>query len=490
MNVILYVVDSLRADHVHALGYGRETTPNLDRLAREGAVFELACSQSGWTAPSAASLLSSRHPSATGIRRMHEGPSKAIPWLPERLREEGFRTAAFSSVAQLGRHLGFDRGFDDFRELFLEERTLERCRARAQASRGDHYCLPLSEDLHLEALEWLDGRDAARRREPFFLLLWSIDVHEPYRHSGEFDLFADPAYRGPIDGRGRPFSRVRDRRDLRQLVDLYDGSIRHQDARLGELVESLEERGLLDDTLLIVCADHGEMLFEHGIAGHGKYPWEPLMRVPLVLRHPPTIEAGRRIGALVQLIDLAPSILELAGAAPQERFRGRSLAPLLSGEAQRIHEVIALEEPYPFDPRERAVVVRDERWKYVEYTPPAPARRLRVIGKELGRALSLLFRPAMAPVLHGHRFRGGPREWARALVGEPLAFAAGRRSRRLFDLADDPDESRDRMRSAPEVAARLRAAMELVGASAEGAGPVADADRRVKEQLRDLGYLE
>jgi arylsulfatase A-like enzyme len=495
MNVILYVMDCLRADRIHALGYRRDLTPNLDRLCREGVAFSRAYANSGWTAPSGASMLSSQHPSRTGIHKIRDPLVPDIPWLPEVMRDAGYSTVAFSAVYQVSKLRGFDRGFDEFEDTFKDPEAIQRCKDRGQDSRGDDYCLPLSEDLHVKALRWLDSR--ANDYDPFFMLLWSIDTHEPFRQPDKYNVDADPNYNGPVDGRGRPFSRVRNRRDVQQLQDLYDGSLRYQDEKLGELMAELEQRNLLDDTLLIVCGDHGEMFFEHGIAGHGKYPWEAEVHVPLIMRCPQVLPQGRQSDALVQLIDVAPTLLDIAGLEPDKRFRGRSLRPLWEEQVRQLHDAVVIEVPYPFHREEYARVVRTPDWKYVEYKPPAFTRRLRKSFKELGRALTLAVRPGMLPVLYGHHARKGAAGLLRAGI-EPWMFLAGSRQQRLFYLKRDPDERRDVLSGERETATKLRRFLDALDATAvstgngegNGKATAAEEEARIEAHLKELGYVE
>ncbi len=495
MNVLLYAMDSLRADHIHAYGYARRTTPVLDRLVEQGAAFTRCYAQGGWTAPSGASILSSQYPSTTGIHRMRDPLNPAIAWLPEILRRLGFQTAAFCAIYQVSKLRGFDRGFDVFCDLFKDERTMQRCRDRGQDARGDDYCLPLSEDVHVRALEWLDGRtDPAA---PFFLLLWSIDTHEPFRQPARHNVDVDPDYRGRIDGTGRPYRWIRHRADLRQVIDLYDGSIRYQDEQLGLLIDELARRGAWEDTLLIVFGDHGEMFFEHGIAGHGKFPWEAQLRVPLILHGPPVGRTGLRWDGLVNLLDVAPTVLDALNLPPEATFRGRSLRPVLDGRITRLHEAVVLDLPFPHDRQEHARVVLTDRWKYIEYHPPSRAVRIRRLWKELWRAASLILRPRALPILLGPRLRRGFRGFWGSLCADPVRFLLGRPTRRLYDLHADPDERVDRLDERPEVVAELvqrLAGLEAQAGSDEPAPSLArlqaEDEQKIVDHLRRLGYLD
>ena len=498
MNIIFYVMDCLRADHVHALGGKRDSTPTLDRLAREGVAFSHCYSQSGWTAPSAATMFSGQHPSKTGIHKMRDGLNPALPWLPEMLAQNSFRTVGFSSMYQVSKLRGFDRGFESMFDLFMDAEIMETCRARGQASRGDHYCLPLSEDLHKRALAWLDEHQKSERAyDPFYWMIWSTDTHEPFRHPPEFNKDADAGYRGPVTGGGRPFAQVRNSRDKQHLIDLYDGALRYQDAKLGELVTELEKRGILDDTLLIVVGDHGEMFWEHGLAGHGKFPWEEELRVPCIMRFPQALPQGKVYDTLMQMIDLPPTIADLAGLPTESRFAGKSLRPIFEGSATEVHDHIVLEVPFPFDRAERArVVITRDRWKYVEYSPPAFSRRLKKVIKEHGRALTVIARPGTLGMLYGHHFRKGALGLFKAAYVEPWFFLFGATTKRLFDLKTDPGENRDLAGTQSSRVSELAARLTAIDATTGGGGKAtavmsaAEQEKKIEEHLRELGYVE
>lgn len=478
MNLLLYVVDCLRADHVHALGHQRATTPNLDALAREGAVFERFYAQGGWTAPSAASLLSGLLPSRTGVHCMRDPLRADIAWLPEMLQRSGWNTAAFSAMVQVSSPFGFARGFDTFFEAFREPEVARACAARGQASRDPSYCLPLSSDLHALALRWLDTRRDAR---PFFAFVWSIDTHEPFRQPARFNVDADPGYRGSIDGRSRPFSQVRNPRDRQHVIDLYDGALRYQDEQLGVLIDSLRERGVLDDTLIVVLGDHGEMFWEHGLAGHGKFPWEEQLRVPCVMRFPRRIRAGIRLDARVSNHDLAPTLLNLLGLPAPTLTDGESFAAALSSGRAPSRDTLRIEVPSPFDARERADVVLHEQWKYVRYTPPGAGRRARRAAKESGRWLASLTRPATRSFLYGTRA---------TTARDLLAYVRGAPIERLFDLAVDPRELVDCTRSEPELVASMRSRLGDTSMPPAQLDLDRDQARRITAQLSELGYVD
>jgi arylsulfatase A-like enzyme len=409
---------------------------------------------------------------------MRDALAPELPWLPQRLRDAGFETVAFSAMIQVSKLAGFDRGFDAFGDVFRDPEIARRCAERGQAARDPSFCLPLSEDLHERALRWLDARRVAR---PFFMFVWSIDTHEPFRQPARCNVDVDPGYRGAIDGRGRPFSQARNASDRQQVIDLYDGALRYQDEQLGKLVAELERRGVLDDTLLIVIGDHGEMFWEHGLAGHGKFPWEEELRVPCVMRAPREIRGGTRSDALASNADLAPTIAELLDLPREPRSDGASLVPCLRDSSERVHDALTIEVPMPFDRRELARVVRRGRWKLVEATPPSAGRRARRVAKETGRALASLARPATIPFVYGQRDPS---------LRRAGAWLAGQRIVRLYDLDADPRERRDVSRDEPQIVAELLATIGEVSTRATPLAGDDDEARRIAAQLAELGYVD
>ncbi|HEY1066199.1 MAG TPA: sulfatase [Pirellulales bacterium] len=458
MNVLLYVIDSLRADHVSCLNGRRSTTPTIDRLAAEGVLFSQCFAQGGWTLPSAAAMFSGQYPRQTGVRRMHDRLAASIPWLPELLRDRGWRTALFTAMYQVSTPLGFGRGFDHVAELFRDPEVVARRQSADGVDRDSDYCLPLSEDLHAAAIRWLDAQSGD---EPFFMAVWSIDAHEPFRHPTEFNVDADPEYRGPMDGRGRPYAKIRNRADLDQLVALYDGGVRYQDAQLGKLIEELRARDLLDDTLIVVVADHGEMFFEHGLHGHGKFPWDAQIRVPLVMRCPQVLPQGVVSDGLVDTLDLAPTILDLLGLEADARLPGVSLRPLAEERCAELHQAIWLDLPLPFDEREEAGAAITREWKYVEYEPPRLGRRVHSATKALARLGGALGRPGWRPLFYGHWRHWSTIEWLRAVFFDSAGYVAGKTRQYLFDRRLDPGERTNVARRRPEVVETLAALREL-----------------------------
>ncbi|MBI4422939.1 MAG: sulfatase [Elusimicrobia bacterium] len=333
-NIVIVDICSARADRFGAYGYSKPTTPQIDALAKESVVFERAMAQSSWCLPNYASLFTGHTPEVHG--QYVNAPLRGLPGfettLAQRMKEAGYDTASFSGGVYMMKAWGLDKGFDHYENLFSTAAAM-----------------PASMDAALPRVERWVKRD---RKGPFFLYMAVDDLHTPYQ-SAEPERF-DPgydgiahdtdvahvrffrAYNGEALADGDPLLPKLElfRRDPRHLAHLsahYDASLRHADAKIAELVARLKAAGRWERTVLIVTADHGELLGEHGLMGHTEGLYEPVLRVPLILRHPGFPELrGRRISKPVQRIDLTPTVLDIAGASyAGAELQGASLLPLL-----------------------------------------------------------------------------------------------------------------------------------------------------------------
>jgi arylsulfatase A-like enzyme len=337
-NILLIVIDALRADHLPMYGYSRRTAPALHALARQGLTFTRAYAQAPSTRPSVATLLTSLYPSAHKANNDRDYLARSVPVLPEFLKAAGYTTYAISANANVSPTFGYSRGFDTFEVWKTESEfrvtTAGRLAASALGSRLSRVLgesseiVPTADSLTDATLRW--ARRAART--PFFAYVHYIDPHDPYRppppFDRAFDHTTDPPRRGGVDPLtllppGREGARVA--RDL----DLYDGEIRFADEHVGRLLAGLRSQGLLENTLIVVTADHGEEFFEHGDEIHGRSAYEEVARVPLIAVWPGRIAPGLRSEAMVGLIDLMPTFLELAGGPGPAGIQGRSVVPLL-----------------------------------------------------------------------------------------------------------------------------------------------------------------
>ena len=321
VNVLLVILDAARARNFGAYGYGRATTPELDRLASEGVLFERAYTPAAFTLSAMASLWTSRYPDEHHAGVAHDAPLPADrPTLAERLAAAGIATVGLIGNSMAGPAFGLERGFAEFDEVHLKKGP----RAAALA----------------EAFEaWLQRRPQDRR---FFAYVHFREPHFPYDPLPPWSTLFGPD--APLDQRARSdpgwYGSVNDgerdlsKSELSHLVRLYDGNLAYADRQLGALRQALERKGLWERTLVIVAADHGEGLWEHSWLGHNQQVFEESTHVPLVLRLPGTsAPRGTRLSTLVDLLDVAPTIADALGlgVAVRRTFAGRSLLPVALG---------------------------------------------------------------------------------------------------------------------------------------------------------------
>lgn len=286
-NILLISADTLRADHVGAWGYDRDTTPNIDGLAARGVVFENAISQSSWTRPAHMSMFTGLYPSEHGfvalIDRKRLDPS--VPTLAEVLAEHGYTTAAFTGGVNMSAAFGFDRGFQTFR------------------SNGKYFRDNLEDTKY-----WLEEH----AREKFFLVFHGYDAHTPYLTDPVDRLALGLSDRAPRKGLRRICKSKAGQRYLRRYIDEYDGGIHRGDRYVGKLLDYLQGLGVLANTVVVFTSDHGEEFMEHGGCFHLNTVFSEVLHVPLLIVAPGL--TPRRVGDLVPAsVSIAPTILEIAG---------------------------------------------------------------------------------------------------------------------------------------------------------------------------------
>jgi arylsulfatase A-like enzyme len=337
-NVLIYLLDTVRADHLGCYGYERDTSPSIDRVAEEGVVFERVIAQASWTKPSTASLLTSLYPSRHGaINKPTDKLPEAAVTLAEVFKEAGYSTAGVIAMGWVDESFGFGQGFDTYVYPNGMEKIPKNGRKLFDA-----------DEINELVFEWLDENGD----NEFFMYIHSIDPHDPYSAPGEYRDMFSPGYRGQIDGSIEQMRQLEGHGielapgDLEHLVALYDGEIAFNDAHVGELIDRLESMGILDNTILVIVSDHGEEFYEHRGYRHGKKLYNELIHLPLVIRYPKLIESGTRVVALVQSIDMAPTLVELAGLDIPELFQGKSLLPLINQEVSELNQMAYSEEDY------------------------------------------------------------------------------------------------------------------------------------------------
>ena len=403
-DLVLIVVDTLRADWTTPYGFEKPTSPEIQRWAERGAVFEKVRSQSSWTKISMASLMTSLWPRSHAIREPTDGMADGALTVAEVLRDAGYRTYAVQTNGWLHPSFGFHQGFEHF--VFPG--------GKGAANLPQASVWPHADRVVEEAGRLIDAHPAG---EPMFLYLHFMDVHE-YAAPPEFKTFG-------TDNRGA-----------------YQAGIRWVDDAISRVREKLERAGRLERAVLVLASDHGEAFGENGRVGHARNVLSAVLWVPLVLRFPFPIEPVR-IATQVRNLDVAPTLLELAGVPVPAGFEGRSLLPLVTGaapESEHRETFAALGEPlYPDAAIQESVT--DGHWTF--------ARNL------------------------------GPKE----REGEEF----------LFDRSIDPGENVNLIAREPVEAARRRAELDRYHAS--GVRPeTLETDVRIdpgiEQRQRAMGYLQ
>jgi arylsulfatase A-like enzyme len=299
-DVVLIVMDTTRADHLSVYGYERKTTPNLERLAEQAVVYTHAWSTSSWTLPGHASLVTGRYVTAHGAHmRPDRGPdslgenpprlSDSVVTLAEVLSAAGYRTAAFAGAGWLAPEFGLLQGY--------------------AVQDADNLRTVPAEELTNRAIAWLEQ---VPHDEPVHLLLNYFDPHWPYKPPKGFDTF--PGARDPVNPAWdwSP-THVRDEKETKSIVARYDGEILYTDYHIGRLLEGLRRLGRFEHSLIVVVADHGEGLGDHGLTGHGAWLYEPLLRIPFIVRWPGGRNGGARVEDPVSIVDVAPIVARETG---------------------------------------------------------------------------------------------------------------------------------------------------------------------------------
>jgi len=377
-NVLIYTIDTLRADHASVYGYTRNTTPFLKKLGASGIVFEDCQAQATWTKPSVASMMTSLYSFTHGI----VGDADTIPagatTIAEQLRSTGYVTAGIVASPYVGRATGLERGFD----YLLESPIILRRHNETKERDTD------SEALNEVVFHWLDQH----HEEPFFLYAHSTDPHAPYNPPPPFDsAFAKPSesaefrrdfYSFRLEkgyGGGMVLSPamaakegISPDRFIHQAIDRYDGEIQHNDRSLELLVGKLKQLGLLENTIVIVVSDHGEEFFDHGWTAHGQSVYQELTHAVFVMSCPRLLPVARRISEPVQLIDVMPTVMEMVGLKPPPIIEGQSLLPLALGRSFErrglvVSNKFAAPHPIGLVPENQvdSFAIVDSKWKFI-----------------------------------------------------------------------------------------------------------------------------
>jgi arylsulfatase A-like enzyme len=465
-NVVLVVLDTVRAGSVSGYGYARPTSPEFDRLAAEGALFLDATSPSTWSLPSHASLFTGRYPSSHGAHGEHRYLDARYPTLAQVMEHHGYQTFCITANPWISDGLGLTRGFA-WQDLSLRE--------QGGAARGFSFIHRLLDRLGLQDSDkggdavaasfesWTRQRPAQGGR-PAFVFLNFIEAHFPYhvlprdalfrftdRPYGELRSLSLDLMGQQFGGKGRPVAEAGG-----PARDMYDGGVVYSSQLLARVTDALRAQALLDGTILVVLADHGELLGERGdFFGHGPTLYQESIAVPLLVRYPPRIPAGVKVTQPVSTVGVFATILELAGIEAPPTLQVGSLAPLARGES-----------------RAGGGPILSELHVSPEITPSAAPRD---------------------PQMHYDRRYRLLREGSFKLI------ETSKGERFFYDLASDPSETRDlaaeRSADVSAMHARLAKLEQEIGLPAldaplgEGGAPP-ELDAATRENLRALGYAD
>ena len=322
-NIILISLDTLRADHVSCYGYDRLTTPNIDRLASEGTRYLHAYSTAVWTPPAHASMLTGLYPSQHGVVHQKKLAAETLT-IAELLQQNGYQTAGFVNNSQVGELVGLQKGHEDFYEIWrgLNREQLAR-RAWRKAKEELRYSDNGAAETNRLIKNWLTKKNKAGK--PFYLFVHYIDAHNPLKAPRPFaNRFFDAALQKRVNTKkiwniaDNPLLCYSDDLQLSAeekdaLRAIYDEEICYLDHRLGQLFHWLKQHGYLDDTLLLLTADHGEHLGEHEHYSHVASVYEPVVHIPMILRYPGVLPPNAEVEKFVQLTDVLPLLLSAAG---------------------------------------------------------------------------------------------------------------------------------------------------------------------------------
>jgi len=420
MNLILITIDSLRADHVSCLGYSKKTTPNLDYLSSNSALFSQAISVGPGTPEAFIPILTSTYPQMYGGELYITNRRTTVAQV---LKEHGYHTAAFHSNPFLSPYLGYHKGFDTFDDSIqkgghesLASRTEELARS-IMGTKSKLYkvlvqiyaatvtakpCIK-AEVLNKKAISWLYDNP-----NNFFLWMHYMDVHGPYYSRRRIISPFERLRVYNLNNKKTPTPE-----EINELIDLYDGEINYVDEMIGSFLRILKQSHILENTFVIITADHGDEFMEHGHFGHYAFLYDELIRVPLIIIGPEL--EGQVISQQVSLLDLAPTMLDMFKIEKPKAFLGNSLLPLVRGNRAKARNAEAISETSEIDvtmkqrsmpsklrldANRRIISLRTGKWKYI--------------------------------------------------------YAKGKRDE-LYDLEDDPKETQNIIDIKPEIAAELRA---------------------------------
>jgi arylsulfatase A-like enzyme len=344
-NIIVISIDTLRADHLGSYGYERDTSPNIDKLAEKGILFENAYAQGSWTYPSMASMHTSLYPTQIGVQNLDTKIHDSFMTLAEYMKNNFYDTHAVISNIVVSKPLGFSQGFDTFNEDSIQE--------------YDKTTSHLVTDQAIEYVNEMKG-------EKFFLWLHYMDPHFRYVHYPKYNYSKD--YNGSLNQKmsNKYLNIVKnslDDSDIQYIKDLYDEEISYTDSSIGQLLDAVDKLGLMDNTVIILTADHGEEFMERARFGHGRTLYQELIHIPLIIYVPGNKDiGGKRVRSSVELKSIGRTVLDLSGIV-NTQFRGQNL--LIAAEDENNGSYAYSQRPggEGEDPLSEAII--SDNWKLI-----------------------------------------------------------------------------------------------------------------------------
>jgi len=435
INVILIVIDALRADHLGCYGYKRNTSPQLDALAREGVLFKNCYSQSSWTKPSVSSILTSLYPSMHGTTLHTHALPEDLVTLAEILGDQGYINYGYVANPNLKKIFNFDQGFKFFDDRLMRDKlynaVLRQMRQKPPYflkivnRKFDHNDYDNAELANARIIPWLD----VYKKQNFFMYIHYMDPHAP--------LSPPPPYNtifGYVEGD-----------DDSRAISLYDGEIRFVDEQISKIIERLKSEKIFSKTMLIITSDHGRAFGEHNYYGHGATIYQEQLKVPLIIKFPGNFPAGRVVEGQVRSIDIMPTILDVLNIAVDLPLEGISLSSLITTETREgICEDVYIEENLANTYILNGVIKNNE-WKYI-LTEKSKLRDIEQEGRE-----------------------------------------------ELYNLLKDPAELKNLADLEPDVLGTIRDLLRSFKERGQKNMPMTsqvELDRETTRQLRSLGYLQ
>ena len=361
-NIILVIADALRWDHLGCYGYSRNTSPNIDRIAREGIIFNRAYAQGNWTLTSTAALFTALYPTSHNVLSKKRIMPKESKTLIENLKVAGYKTAGFSKNPFFWGNFGLRRGFDCF--YFGQSNFICKLWPSVISDILKRLFMPTDENLARQAISWIKSNKSRK----FFIYLHYMATHAPYRIPEAYEeIYAKEQIPDRVD-----FPHKRYLRNVkfnpaqkRNLIDRYDGAIRFVDDQIGKLLDILQSLDLNEDTLLIIAGDHGEAFGEHGDWTHGHTLYQETIKIPLIVWYP-KISCNQMVSnELAGLIDIKPTILNIIGIKQSEIHQGKDLISQITKEDSLYQQKGSREEIFSEGRRNFRCIITSANWKLI-----------------------------------------------------------------------------------------------------------------------------